>query len=155
VSAALVALVCLALVPAAFYLSARRGEDTGDRGAVASVFFFVGAVILALGARDLSSFAASLVVLGLLSGVLFLLSGAAVSLGEREPPREAARGPWIPVSVGLLCDPNWEAGRVEVRDGVALWVSADGETYVLDSSDEARAEADRRNQADPLDRPGR
>lgn len=66
-------------------------------------------------------------------------------VSEQASESDVPRGPWIPVERGFLCDPRAEDGRVEVRDGVAYWMSALGGEHVLDLTDEARAEADRRN----------
>lgn len=54
---------------------------------------------------------------------------------------------WIPVEGGFLCDPFPEAGEVVIRNEIAYWQIADGHEFVLDLSDEAIAEAKRRNAA--------
>src|ERR1051325_10008795 len=56
---------------------------------------------------------------------------------------DAPSGQWIAVADGFLYDP-FLGGHAEVRDGVAYWVSGDSE-WVLDLTDEAVAEAQRRN----------
>ena len=62
--------------------------------------------------------------------------------GVRSP---ATYGPWIPVAQGFLCDPNAGQGQVVLREGVAYWLSSTGDEYVLDLTEAACAEADRRN----------